>query len=43
MATVVVIDNNINKNDGVVDFEDNDSAPCCPGVVNPGTKPASLL
>ena len=43
MATVAVIDNNSNMKEGVVDFGEKDSAPCFPGVVKPGTKPASLL
>ena len=43
MATVVVIDININIKEGTVDLGDNDPTPCRPGVVKPGTKPASLL
>ena len=44
MATVEVIDNNNNMKEGVVDIWDADpTTPCLPGVVKPGTKPASLL
>ena len=43
MATVVVIDSIIKIREGTVDLGDNDPTPCRPGVVKPGTKPASLL
>ena len=43
MATVVNTVKHISMKDGIVDVIDIDSAPCFPGVVRPGTKPASLL